>query len=134
MSQVIKIMFPGKKQVHAITEGFTIKTDQPPEDGGDGSAPCPYDLFMASIGTCAGSYVKEFCDARSISTDGVEVTQKIERESSKTPSKITIEIKLPESFPSKYRKAVVKAASACTVKRTIQNPPEFQIDVVNSAQ
>ena len=60
------IRFPGGKKVDAVYKGFTVKTDQPRGEGGDGSAPEPFDLFLASIGTCAGIYALSFCQARGV--------------------------------------------------------------------
>ena len=62
----IKVHFPGNKKVHAESNGFTIETDQPLKAGGDGTAPAPFELFLASLATCAGIYVKSFFDARSL--------------------------------------------------------------------
>jgi organic hydroperoxide reductase OsmC/OhrA len=63
----MRIYFAGNKKVYAEFNGFTVQTDQPVEGGGDGTAPAPYDLFLASLGTCAGIYVKGFCDSRGLS-------------------------------------------------------------------
>ena len=65
----MEIVFPAGKKVNALYRGFTIETDQPENGGGDGSAPSPFDLFLASIGTCVGFYVLSFCHERSIPTD-----------------------------------------------------------------
>ena len=69
---------PGTEQIDAVYKGFTIKTDQPIHQDGDGSAPAPFDLFLASIGTCAALYLLSFCQSRGIATDGVSVTLKTE--------------------------------------------------------
>jgi putative redox protein len=81
MSTMI-VRFPGGKRVDAEYGGFTVRTDQAREAGGDASAPAPFDLFLASIATCAGIYVKGFCDSRGIATEGLGLGMRVEREPS----------------------------------------------------
>ena len=69
----MRISFPGGKKVDANYKGFTIKTDQPKQEGGDGSAPEPFSFFLSSIGTCAGLYVLSFCQERNISTNDIKM-------------------------------------------------------------
>ena len=122
------VSFPGGKKVDAIYKGFTIKTDQSEKGGGEGTAPAPFDLFLASIGTCAGYYVLAFCQERGIPTDNINVVLKTERNpETRMISKISIDINLPEGFPDKYRKAVISAANLCTVKKHVLKAPEFDI-------
>lgn len=124
----MEITFGGGKIVTAIYNGHSIKTDQPLDNGGENTAPAPFDLYLASIGTCAGIYVKSFCDKRNIPTDNIRVSQNIIwDEKTDLPSDITIEIKLPPDFPEKYRESVVSAAELCKVKKSIANPPEFKV-------
>jgi len=124
----MKITFPGGKKVDAEYNGFTHRTDQPPAAGGGGSAPSPFDLFLASLGTCAGFYVLAFCQGRGIDSAGSELGMGLEWDpQSHRIGRVNIEIVLPASFPEKYRAAVVQAAQACTVKKHLQNPPEFNL-------
>jgi ribosomal protein S12 methylthiotransferase accessory factor len=122
------IDFPGGKRVNSTYKGFTVKTDQPKSEGGDDSAPEPYDLFLSSIGTCAGVYIVYFCESRDIPTNEITMTLGFERnESSHLMEKITIDIHLPPDFPKKYKKAVIRAAQMCTVKRNLIHPPEILV-------
>ena len=124
----MKIVFPGHKKVDAIYNGFTVHTDQPMQGGGDGTAASPFDTFLASLGTCAGIYVLGFCQQRGLSTEGIELTQRMEFDQQKRMiGKIEIEISVPANFPEKYHEALVNSASLCAVKRHIQDPPEFSI-------
>ncbi len=124
------VTFPGGKRVDAAYKGFTIRTDQPPAAGGEGSAPSPFDLFLASIGTCAGIYVLGFCRERRIPIEGARLVQRMERNpETKMIGRIAIDIELPAGFPEKYREAVKSAADLCTVKKHIARPPEFDIQV-----
>ena len=127
----MEITFAGGKKVNASFKGHIHKTDQPISSGGENSAPSPYELFLASIGTCAGIYVKSFCDQRDLPTENIKLIQSLEMNTeTKLPSKISIEIRLPEDFPEKYREALINVAELCAVKRTIANPPVFEIRTV----
>jgi ribosomal protein S12 methylthiotransferase accessory factor len=133
MSQSMKIKFPGGKRVDCHAGDFVVNTDQPPLGGGEGSAPSPFTLFLASIGTCAGIYVKGFCDARNLSAEGIDLTQRVHVDpETKKLSKVELVIELPPDFPEKYRKAIERAASMCTVKRTLQDPPELTVSAVQT--
>jgi len=122
------ITFPGGKKVNAEYNGFTHRTDQPLQAGGEDTAPSPFDLFLASLGTCAGFFVLSFCQQRGIDTAGIELRQRVERDQrTHLIVKVDVEILLPASFPVKYRAAVVQAAQACTVKKHLQNPPQFNL-------
>lgn len=120
----IRVTFPGGKRVDATFDGITVRTDQPRETGGDGSAAAPFDLFLASLGTCAGYYVLAFCQARAISTDGLSVVERVTMDATThLPTRIHLEVRLPDGFPERYRSAVLRAAEHCKVKKTLEAPP-----------
>jgi ribosomal protein S12 methylthiotransferase accessory factor len=122
------ITFPGGKRVDARFGEFTIQTDQAKEYGGDESAPAPFSLFLASLGTCAGIFVLGFCQNRNLPTDGIRLIQENEFDpESGHLKKVSIQIQIPPEFPEKYRDALVRVADKCSVKKTIMNPPEFLI-------
>jgi putative redox protein len=124
----MKIYFPGGKKVNAEYNGFTHKTDQPGESGGENSAPSPFELFLASLGACAGFYVLSFCQQRGIDPTAIELRQSMERDPrTHLITQVTIEIILPAVFPEKYRAAVIQAAQLCTVKKHLENPPKFNL-------
>ncbi|MDZ4204976.1 MAG: OsmC family protein [Bacteroidales bacterium] len=126
----MQITFPGGLKVQAQHKGFTIMTDQPTYAGGEGSAPAPFDLFLASMATCVGVYVKSFCEQRSIPTKDIVINQHMEANpQTRMISKIIFEMHLPEEFPKKYREALIHAANNCAVKRHLMNPPEFNYNV-----
>ncbi len=124
----MQIEFPGGSRVDALQDGFRIRTDQPAVAGGGGTAPSPFDLFVGSIGTCAGLYVLRFFQQRNLDTSGLglSVTPEWDRER-KLVARIRIEITLPPAFPEKYREAVVRAVDQCTVKRHLAEPPGFEV-------
>lgn len=124
----MEITLENGKVVVAHTNGHIIRTDQPLDNGGGNTAPAPFDLYLASIGTCAGIYVKSFCDRREIPVNGIRIIQTVEFDREKrVPSIIKLDIQLPADFPEKYREAVINSADLCAVKKSIYNPPGFEI-------
>ena len=91
----IKVRFAGNKRVDAIWGDRVVHTDQSPLHGGEGSAPEPFELFLASLATCAGVYVLGFCQARNIPTDGIELAQRSESDEAGRLAKVTMEISVP---------------------------------------
>jgi putative redox protein len=128
MSGKIDVTFPGGKRVDAAIGGMLIRTDQTVENGGTETAPEPFELFLASIATCAGIYALEFCQARELSSEGMALTMHCEWDEKKHAiEKMAIDLKLPPGFPDRYRKAIVRVMDLCSVKKHILNPPEFVI-------
>jgi len=126
----MQIRFPGGKKVQAVYDDITVLTDQPVIDGGSGSAPSPFDLFLASIGTCAGYYVLSFCQKNNIPTEQIKLTaQFLRNPATHLVENIAIDIQVPKDFPEKYKSAVIKAAGLCTVKRHLEQPPQIDITV-----
>lgn len=124
----ITISFPGGKRVDADLGGHVIATDQSLAHGGAGSAPEPFDLFLASLATCAGIYVLGFCQARGIPTEGITLIQRSTSDpETKRLALVELEVGLPPGFPEKYRTAVLKAAEGCRVKKTLLDPPEVRV-------
>jgi ribosomal protein S12 methylthiotransferase accessory factor len=127
----MKVSFPGGAKVDAEYRGFTIRTDQPTRGGGDGTAPAPFDYFLASLGTCAGYYVLAFLQQRSISADDVQLVMSLERDPERRMlGKITIKVLLPREFPDKYKNAIINAVNLCAVKKHIHEPPVFETVVM----
>ncbi|HEY6878943.1 MAG TPA: OsmC family protein [Polyangiales bacterium] len=130
----IRISFPGGKRVDATVGQHVIATDQPQELGGEDSAPAPFDLFLASIATCAGIYVLGFCQARNLPTEGLGLTQRVEYDAdTHLPRHVKLELTLPPGFPEKYRTAIVRAAERCKVKQTIAAQPTFEVVAEDTA-
>ncbi len=118
----LKVTFPGAARVDAQYGDMKIVTNQ------DGTAPSPFALFLASIGTCTGIYVKHFCDQRNIPTDEIEIIQRMETDPvTHLVGNINLEINLPAGFPEKYKDAVIRAADQCAVKKHLANPPSVEI-------
>ncbi len=122
------ITFPGNKKVDSTYKGFTVHTDQPVSEGGENTAPEPFDLFLASIGTCAGIYVSSFCRERQIDTTDLRLILGFSSNAtSGMIEQIDIQIKLPTGFPEKYKAAVIRTAELCFVKKHLSAPPQFHI-------
>jgi len=117
------IDFPGGSRVDAHFRGHTIATDQPPVN----SAPMPFEVFLASIGTCAGIYVLGFCKQRNLPTEGIRIIQSNHAAANGMVEKIDLEIQVPPAFPTQYYDALVRSAELCKVKKTLENPPSFEV-------
>ncbi len=127
----LTVTFPGGARVDAQFGRHVIRTDQPRHAGGEGSAPAPFALFLASIGTCAGIYVLGFCRQRGLPTDGIQIVQRMEADpATGMTTKIELEIQVPPEFPAKYYDALVRAASQCAVKKHLEAPPRFDVRTV----
>jgi ribosomal protein S12 methylthiotransferase accessory factor len=126
----IEVGFPGGQRVDARVRELTIGTDQTPEHGGEGSAPQPYDLFLASIATCAGIYALKFCQTRKIPTDGLSLVLEWQgNQADPANAQARLRLTVPEGFPERYRDGIVRAMELCAVKRTIQVPPRFVTEI-----
>jgi ribosomal protein S12 methylthiotransferase accessory factor len=125
----MEITFPGGARVDAAFDGFVIQTDQPPSDGGEGSAPTPFSVFLASFGACAGIYVLSFCRHRGIPTENIRIRQRVEGDLEKQKvHTVTLDILLPPEFPAKYARAVARMAEMCAVKKHLDDPPTFKVE------
>ena len=124
----IEVTFPGGKRVDAKVGEFLVQTDQPVDLGGAGSAIAPFEMFLASLATCAGIYALGFCQARKLPTEGLKLTQHYElNPETKLPSKVSITLQLPDGFPEMYRGAIVRAVEGCKVKKTVMSQPVFEV-------
>lgn len=129
------IDFPSGARVDAHFGPYTVRTDQPPQGGGEGSAPTPFATFLASIGTCAGIYVLGFCRQRGISAEGIRLIQRLEANPyTGMVSKVLLDIELPADFPEKYKPALIRAADQCAVKKHFEMPPAFEIKTRTAAE
>ncbi|MFW5893740.1 MAG: OsmC family protein [Verrucomicrobiota bacterium] len=108
----------GGKKVEVQAGDHIVRTDLLEGSGGENSAPEPLDMLFASLASCTTNYVLEFCRSRDIDTDGLKVLLQAGRsEETGLFDDISLKLDLPENFPEKYRKAVIRAAEKCTVKK-----------------
>ena len=129
----IEVYFEEGAKVNARMGKHVVKTDQKEYGGGEDSAPAPFDLFLISLATCAGIYVKVFSQKRGIDSSKIQIRQKhLNDPQTRRLTGIELEIVLPEGFPEKYREAVIKAADQCAVKRLFKNPPEIEVRAIRA--
>lgn len=117
------IDFPGGSRVDAHFGQFTVKTDQPPSR----TAPTPFEVFLSSIGACAGIYVLGFCQQRHLPTDGLRIVQRVHTDTSGMVKQIDLEIQTPADFPEKYLPSLIRSAELCAVKKHLETPPQFNV-------
>jgi len=123
-----KITFPGNKKVDVAFNNFKIKTDQLREDGGDETAPAPFDFFIASLGACAGIYAKAFCDVRKLTTKNMHLFIEVFfKEGQKLMDRVNITLHVNQEFPEKYIKPIIKSMTGCSVKNQLH--PDIKIDI-----
>ena len=128
MANAMTITFPGGVAVEAHLEETTIRTDQQARHGGGGTAPSPFELFLASIGTCAGYYALRFCQERQIPSEGLGLSMTWERNpETRLIAQIRITMTLPPGFPEKYRAAILRAADQCAVKKHLVEAPTIEL-------
>ncbi len=122
------IDFPGGDRVDAHFGPYTVMTDQPGPNREPGVAPSPFELFLASIGTCAGIYVLGFCKQRNLPTEGIRIIERIDHSRlTGMVENVELEIQVPAGFPEKYLPAMVRSAELCAVKKHIETPPAFKV-------
>ena len=127
MTETIEVLFTGGKRVEAKIGNRMVKTDQPPQNGGGGTAPEPFQLFLVSIATCAGIYALNFCQKRKIDTQKLKLVLDFKtNKKSYMVEKIRMTLTLPPEFPEKYTAAIIKAMNLCYVKKHLHEPPEFE--------
>lgn len=121
----MQITFGEGDRVDAAWRGLTVATAQ------DGTHPSPFELFLASIGTCAGFYVSSFCRKRGIPTAGIRLDQRVVADpATGMIDRVEIDVRLPEGFPEQYREAAIRAAGACAVKKHLERPPGVEVRAV----
>lgn len=128
--QIIVSLLENQK-LEASFDGHTVPSDQPVINKGEGSAPSPFDYFLASTAFCAGYFVKAYCVSRNISTEGVRIVQNTTHaDDNKYKYIFDIKVEVPASFSEKDREGILRSVNGCSVKKTIQLMPEFKVEVV----
>ncbi|SFI15759.1 OsmC domain/YcaO domain-containing protein [Modicisalibacter xianhensis] len=129
----IKVNYLENLRQEARFDDFTVITDQPIRYKGDGSAPGPFDYFLASSALCAAYFVRVYCNARDIPTENIRLSQNnIVDPENRYNQIFRIQVELPNDLSDKDRQGILRSIERCSVKRVIQNNPEFQIEVVDN--
>ena len=127
----IKVNFLDNLRLEAKFDDFTVVADQPIRYKGDGSAPGPFDYFLASSALCAAYFVKLYCQARDIPTENIRLSQNnIVDPENRYKQMFKIQVELPEDISDKDRQGILRSVERCTVKRVVQNNPDFVIEAV----
>ncbi|ASK36074.1 OsmC domain/YcaO domain-containing protein [Alcanivorax sp. N3-2A] len=129
----INVNFLDNLRLEARFDDFTVVTDQPIRYKGDGSAPSPFDYFLASSALCAAYFVRVYCLARDIPTDNIRLSQNnIVDPENRYNQIFNIQVELPEDMSDKDRQGILRSIDRCTVKKVVQTGPEFQIETVEN--
>lgn len=129
----IKVNFLDKLRLEAKFDDFTVIADQPIRYKGDGSAPGPFDYFLASSALCAAYFVKLYCETRNIPTDNIRLSQNnIVDPENRYKQVFKIQIELPEDISAADRQGILRSIERCTVKKVVQTGPEFVIEEVEN--
>ncbi|HZJ91729.1 MAG TPA: OsmC family protein, partial [Thiopseudomonas sp.] len=129
----IKVNFLDNLRLEAKFDDFTVVADQPIRYKGEGSAPGPFDYFLASSALCAAYFVKLYCQARDIPTENIRLSQNnIVDPEDRYKQIFKIQVELPSDISDKDRQGILRSIDRCTVKRVVQTGPEFVIDIVDN--
>jgi ribosomal protein S12 methylthiotransferase accessory factor len=129
----IKVNFLDNLRLEAKFDDFTVIADQPIRYKGDGSAPGPFDYFLASSALCAAYFVKLYCETRSIPTDNIRLSQNnIVDPENRYNQIFKIQVELPADISEKDRLGILRSIDRCTVKKVVQTGPEFVIEEVEN--
>ena len=129
----IKVNFLDNLRLEAKFDDFTVVADQPIRYKGDGSAPGPFDYFLASSALCAAYFVKLYCDTRNIPTDNIRLSQNnIVDPENRYNQIFKIQVELPADISAKDRQGILRSIDRCTVKKVVQTGPEFVIEEVEN--
>ena len=123
----IVIRLPGGRRVDASVGAHLVRTDQPRDNGGQDAAPSPFDLFLASLGTCAGIFIQGFCAGREIPYQDIVIRETVDFDAQGTLRTVRLNIEVPPSFPQHYRDALLRVVDGCSAKRAIAAQPSFEV-------
>lgn len=126
-SSEIVVTIPKNRRVDAQIGPHVVHTDQPLDNGGEDSAPSPFQLFLSSIGTCAGIFVQGFCAKRELPTEGIRVIQRMTYGEGGVLTGVDLKLELPATFPEKYKEALIRTVDQCSVKKAIAAQPKFTV-------
>jgi ribosomal protein S12 methylthiotransferase accessory factor len=121
------VTLPGGRRAETTIRGHRLVTDQPHDNGGEDTAPTPYELFLASVGTCVAVTLQGFSAKRGIDFRGISVKQSMRYDDAGVLVAVDLDVHLPPGFPEKYRDAALRAAGECSVKKAIAASPDFTL-------
>ena len=128
----IVVTLPGGRQVDVHVGTHVIHTDQPRDNGGQDSGPSPFELFLGSIGACAGIFVQGFCATRNIPHERISIRERPQYNAEGVLTAVDLEVRVPPEFPDKYMSALINVVNQCTVKQAIKAQPEIRVQARRS--
>jgi ribosomal protein S12 methylthiotransferase accessory factor len=128
----IVVRLTGGRRVEAELDGHRVLTDQARSNGGEDTAPSPFQVFLASLGACAGIFVQGFCARRGIPFEDIKLIERPTYGTNGALESVEFELQLPPDFPRNYEEAVLRVIDQCSVRRTLQSPPMFRSHVSRS--
>ncbi|WP_461209796.1 OsmC family protein [Desulfocurvus sp. DL9XJH121] len=131
MQKILDITYEDGMRMVVNVDGHAVATDMPVAKGGQDTAANPFLLFLAGLTSCSALFARKFCTERDIPTEGLAVRGVCEVGDPTCLEGMTLQLTLPEGFPEKYRKAIVKAVEQCPVKKTVLNPPAIETKIMN---
>lgn len=127
----IQVNLHEKQKIEARFDSFSVFADQPLSNNGENLYPSPFDYFLASTALCAGYFVKAYCSARNINTEGIKISQtNIKDSENKYKHIFTIAVHFPDHIEAKDRQGILRSIEGCSVKKAIQQMPEFIVSEV----
>ncbi len=131
----IKVNYLDNLRLEAKFDDFTVISDQPIRYKGDGSAPGPFDYFLASSAMCAAYFARVYCISRDIPTENIRLSQNnIVDPENRYKQTFQIQLELPENISDKHRRGILRSIDRCTVKKAIQTGVEFKTEIVESLE
>jgi len=131
----IKVNYLDNLRIEAAFDDFKVIADQPKRYKGDGSAPGPFDYFLASSALCAAYFVKVYCKSRDIPTDNIRLSQNnIVDPEDRYKQVFQIQVELPDTISDKDKQGILRSIDRCTVKRVVQTGPEFSVETVTNLE
>lgn len=132
MESTIEVSYGAGTSIVTSIGGFDVVADIPAKLGGDGAAPSPFDLFLASLAACAAVFARRFCDKHGVDGRGVGITAHCEwNEKAYLVTRMTFRLTLPPGFPEKLRAPLVRAVEGCAVKKQVLAAPQFEVELVD---
>lgn len=121
------VSLSGGRRVDVSVGGHVVHTDQPKDNGGEDSAVSPFQLFLASVGACAGIFVQGFCAKRGLPFEEIRILEHPTYDAQGTLTGVDLDVQLPPTFPAKYQDALLRVVDQCSVKKAIAAHPVFRV-------
>ncbi|HPM78667.1 MAG TPA: OsmC family protein [bacterium] len=131
MKDVVEVSFHAEKSVTGSLNGHKICTSYPDERGGDGSAPNPFELFLISLGTCAGYYARTYCEEHHLASESLRIYQhNVFEEKTGKLLGVRMQVLMPPDFPEQHKAPLKRAIDSCKVKQVLVDPVLMHVELM----